>query len=84
MRRYPPRPEGRHTGWTPSRDRAAQQRFRDALIRRSGGYCEYVGPEGRCTSTTDLQAHHDRAGYTPDCGRLLCAKHHKAEDPYAR
>lgn len=84
MRRYPPRPTGPHTGWTPTRDRTAQAHFRAALIRRSGGYCEYVGPDGRCTSTDRLQAHHDQAGYTPDCGRLLCHTHHRTEDPHAR
>lgn len=80
MRRYPPRPTGTHTGWSQWRDRAAQRRFREALIRRSGGICEYPG----CTTRDRLQAHHDRAGYTPDCGRLLCATHHRAADPNAR
>lgn len=80
MRHYPPKRTGPHTGWTPGRDRAAQARFRTALIRRAGGRCEYPG----CSSTDRLQAHHDRAGYTPDCGRLLCWTHHKHEDPHAR
>jgi hypothetical protein len=80
MRYYPPRPTGPHTGWTPQRDRAAQARFRDALIRRANGRCEYPG----CTSSTDLQAHHDHAGYDPSCGRLLCRTHHRQVDPYAR
>jgi hypothetical protein len=64
----------------PTRDRAAQARFRNLLIQRSGGQCEYPG----CTITTELQAHHDRAGYNAQCGRLLCREHHKAEDPHAR
>jgi hypothetical protein len=81
MRRYPPIVQGPHTGWSPQRDRAAQARFRKALIRRSCGRCEWPG----CTTPHDRpQAHHDRAGYTPDCGRYLCWTHHKHEDPYAR
>jgi len=80
VRHYPPRPTGTHTGWSPGRDRAAQARFRKALIARAGGQCEYPG----CTRTTGLQAHHDRPGYTPDCGRLLCHEHHRLEDPHAR
>lgn len=80
MRHYPPRKTGPHTGWSPNRDRAAQASFRKALIKRSGGTCEYPG----CTTTTHLQAHHDRAGYDQGAGRLLCREHHKAEDPHAR
>jgi hypothetical protein len=80
MRRFPPRPTGSHTGWTPGRDRAAQTRFRNALIRRANGQCEYPG----CTSTHRLQAHHDMAGYDASCGRLLCWTHHREVDPHAR
>ena len=81
MRRYPAPKTGSHTGWSPGRDRTAQARFRAALIKRSGGACEYPG----CTTPYDRpQAHHDRAGYTSDCGRYLCATHHKHEDPHAR
>lgn len=81
MRRYPPPKTGSHTGWSPDRQRWPQEKFRRALIARSGGRCEYPG----CTTPHDrLQAHHDRAGYTPDCGRLLCWVHHKLEDPFAR
>lgn len=80
MKHYPPRKTGPHTGWSPTRDRAAQKRFREALLRRSGGRCEYPG----CASTDRLQAHHDRAGYDPGAGRLLCHAHHKLEDPHAR
>lgn len=80
MKRFPPPKTGSHTGWSPDRDRAAQHRFRVALIQRAGGVCEYAG----CGITTGLQAHHDRAGYTPDCGRLLCWEHHRLEDPHAR
>ena len=90
MKRYPPPKQGPHTGWSPGRDRAAQAQFRKALIRRAGNQCEYVGwiewlaTEGRCPRRTNLHAHHDRAGYTADCGRLLCRDHHKAEDRHAR
>jgi hypothetical protein len=81
MKRYPPPKTGSHTGWSPGRDRAAQARFRAALIRRADGTCEYPGCE---TPHDRLQAHHDRAGYTADCGRLLCHTHHRTEDPHAR
>ena len=81
MRHYPPRqPGGTHTGWTKHRDRAAQQRFRNALMARAQGQCEHEG----CTTRIDLQAHHIHPGYTPDCGLLLCRKHHKQADPQAR
>lgn len=85
MRRYPEPKTGSHTGWSPGRDRAAQARFRKALIERSGGYCEWVDPisELRCPALGH-EAHHDQAGYTEDCGRFLCQRHHKAEDPHAR
>lgn len=79
MRHYPPRQTGPHTGWTPTRDRAAQHRFRQALIARSGGHCE------RCRTTQGpMQAHHTKPGYTPDCGLLLCTACHKLEDKHAR
>jgi hypothetical protein len=98
MRHYPPRTTGPHTGWSPTRDRAAQNKFRLALIQRAGGRCEYRYIDAvnkprdeqgnpvwvRCGSTDRLQAHHDKPGYTPDCGRLLCWEHHKHEDPHAR
>ena len=81
MRHYPPRPTGPHTGWSPGRDRAAQARFRQALMQRSGGQCEYPG----CSTPLDrLAAHHDRPGYDAECGRLLCWRHHKHEDRHAR
>jgi hypothetical protein len=87
VKHYPPRPTGHHTGWSPARDRAAQARFRALLIQRSGGQCEYIFPglmALRCPIREGLQAHHDRAGYTADSGRLLCRDHHKAEDRHAR
>lgn len=80
MRRHPPPTTGPHTGWTPTRNRTAQAHFRAALLNRSGGHCEHPG----CPATTNLQAHHDRPGYTPNSGRLLCPQHHHATDPHAR
>jgi hypothetical protein len=80
VKHYPPRKEGPHTGWSPTRDRAQQRTFRNALIKRAHGICEYPG----CRSTDRLQAHHDRAGYDASCGRLLCWAHHKHEDEHAR
>jgi hypothetical protein len=79
MRRFPPPITGPHSGWSPQRDRNAQKRFRDALIKRSGGMCEF--PE---CDQPGAEAHHDMAGYEPSCGRFLCKTHHKAEDPHAR
>ena len=43
----------------------------------------------RCQATTDLRACHITplargGGYDPDDARLLCRKHDKATDPYAR
>jgi hypothetical protein len=85
VKHYPPRKEGPHTGWSPTRDRSAQRRFRQALVERSGGRCEYVDmTTGLRCLTIGAQAHHDRPGYGPDCGRFLCRYHHKVEDPHAR
>jgi hypothetical protein len=85
VKHYPPKRTGPHTGWSPSRDRKQQQAFRNALLQRSGQRCEYINSFGtRCNERHGLQAHHDQPGYTPDCGRLLCREHHKAEDPHAR
>jgi hypothetical protein len=52
VRSYPPRPTGQHTGWSPARDRAAQARFRNLLIQRSGGQCEYPGCTGHHRATS--------------------------------
>jgi hypothetical protein len=80
---------GQHTGYSPDRDRAAQQRFRDVLLERAGGRCEWVEHGERCTEAEDLRACHltplaDGGGYDPDDGRLLCAEHDRLTDPRAR
>jgi 5-methylcytosine-specific restriction endonuclease McrA len=59
---------------------------RDAVYKRDGGRCTFVGPNGkRCHSTWDLEFHHDS---TPFGGRgrhsvenlmLLCSAHNKLE-----
>lgn len=79
MRRHPPPKVGPHTGWTPTRNRAAQHHFRTLLLHRSHGRCERCG-----TTTPPLHAHHTQPGYTPDCGLLLCRACHHTLDPYAR
>jgi len=73
------------TSWNGTRDRAAQQRFRDALLERAGHQCEYVVAGQRCPVTRDLQAHHTQPGNPdPSLGRLLCRTHHRAVDRHAR
>jgi hypothetical protein len=59
------------------RDRAAQERFRQALIARSFGHCERCGAPGTV-------AHHVRPGYEPECGVYLCEDCHVAVDDKAR
>lgn len=83
MRRYPARPVGRHTGWSPGRDRAAQARMRRALLARADGRCE------NCGNTHDLRATHitpvrDGGGYGPENGRLLCRSCDLKTDRHAR
>ena len=68
---------------SPNRDRAAQARFRTALLKRAGHQCE------ACGETQDLRACHitplARGGsYDPSNGRLLCRSCDMATDPYAR
>jgi hypothetical protein len=84
VKHYPPRKEGPHTGWSPTRDRAAQRRFRAHLVARSGGQCEYVHPSGKRCDWPGEQAHHDKPGYGPDSGRFLCQYHHRQVDTHAR
>lgn len=73
---HPERPTG--SSWSPDRNRAAQARFRTAVLTRDGHRCT------RCGATDQLVAHHDRPGMTPDCGRTLCTDCHTAVDNNAR
>jgi 5-methylcytosine-specific restriction endonuclease McrA len=77
---------GRKPGanWTANRtpDRAAQARFRKAVLERDNYTCTRCGhhdPTGR-----DLHAHHVRPGYTLDCGQTACIPCHVAIDSSAR
>jgi hypothetical protein len=73
-----PCPTHTRTGAWTERDRHAQAWFRKQLIHRSGGTCE------RCHAQPGVVAHHDRPGYDPECGRLLCDDCHTAIDNHAR
>ena len=87
MRHYPPRAPRSPAGhWSANRDRAAQARFRQALIDRANNQCEWVTTDGlRCPATTRLQAHHTQPGNdNPTTGMLLCTAHHKLVDRHAR
>jgi len=72
-----------HTGWTPTRNRAAQARFRKAVLARDGYRCVI------CGETRDLRAAHivsvSRGGsYDPSNGRSLCGVHDRESDRHAR
>jgi predicted restriction endonuclease len=87
VRHYPPRPTphpGRH--WTPTRDRAAQRRFRTRVLANAGHQCQYIDPTwGRCAATTDLHAHHTQPNnQDPNTGLALCRTHHRLIDKHAR
>lgn len=73
---HPGRPKNAH--WSPDRDSTAQARFRAQVLARDGHKCT------RCGSTWKLVAHHDKPGYTPDCGRTLCGRCHGIVDKNAR
>jgi len=69
-----------HThGRSPWRDRESQRWFRRALLLRSDGSCDRCGKSG-----VELFAHHDRPGWDPEHGRLLCGACHMAVDNMAR
>jgi 5-methylcytosine-specific restriction endonuclease McrA len=74
---------GNHTGWSPGRDRAAQQRFRQAVLARDGYQCV------DCGATNDLRACHLQpvgagGGYHPDNGVTRCGQCDRATDQHAR
>lgn len=59
---------------------------RDAVYKRDGGRCTYVGPSGkRCNSTWDPEIHHSEVPYARGGSnsihnlKLLCAAHNKLE-----
>lgn len=79
------------TGWGQGRDRAAQDRFRRAVLARDGFRCTYVDPRTgeRCEATQGLQAAHIiplAHGGTNEAanGETLCRPHHRLTDPKAR
>jgi hypothetical protein len=82
MRHYPPiGPRNAAGHWSAGRNRAAQARFRTAVLAAAGGCCQYTG----CPVTTGLQAHHTQAGNDdPETGLALCRLHHRMVDPHAR
>jgi len=63
------------SGW---RDRDKQKWFRSALLLRWDGHCQRCG---RSCHESDVQAHHDRPGWDPEHGRLLCSDCHRALEP---
>lgn len=73
---HPPR--DKNASWSKDRDHAQQARFRAQVLERDGHRCV------RCGSTWKLVAHHDKPGYTPDCGRTLCGRCHGEVDRNAR
>jgi 5-methylcytosine-specific restriction endonuclease McrA len=89
--RCPTHQRDKQASWSQGRDRSAQRRLRTALLKRAGNQCEAIDPKSgvRCQATTDLRACHITplargGGYDPEDARLLCRKHDKASDRYAR
>lgn len=72
--------------WNGTRDRAAQRRFRNAVLARDAHRCRYRLENGaRCPATRNLQAHHLTPGtWDPAHGITLCREHHRAIDRHAR
>jgi len=67
--------------WSPGRDQKAHAEMRRAVRRRAGGRCEHLENGQRCAVTYGLQLHHDREGYEPEDGRMLCRTHHQNAHP---
>ncbi len=85
------------TGWSTTRNPAAQARFRKAVLIRDGFRCAWTDPSTgeRCTATHDLRACHwprpladyepgDPAAFAVDAGVTFCGRHDRATDPHAR
>jgi|APHM01.1.fsa_nt_gi Restriction endonuclease len=58
-----------------------QHRFREAVLERDGGECQYCGSEGE--RLNELRAHHttpvsEGGAHTLENGVALCQKHHNA------
>lgn len=76
--------------WSPSRNRSAQRKFRQAVLERAGNRCEFILTNGtRCSITGPLFAHHTAPhdgpdGYDPKHGVCLCRFHHREIDSHAR
>lgn len=69
--------------WSPYRDRAAQARFRAAVLARDGHACRH------CGATTDLRAAHlvpliNGGTYDPANGITRCGACDVRRDPHAR
>lgn len=78
-------PRAKNAHWSKGRDRQAQRRFREVLMARADGRCEFTEDGARCIETRGLQAHHTEPGNDdPATGLLLCRTHHRAVDPHAR
>jgi hypothetical protein len=78
-----------HNGWSPTRDRGKQARFRKLVLQRDGNRCRAIEHGERCPVTTDLRAAHIVAlakggGYEPSNGVTLCKVHDRATDRRAR
>ncbi len=76
--------------WSPSRNRSAQRRFREAVLKRAGNQCQALLANGtRCPIKAPLFAHHTKShnapdGYDPKHGVCLCRFHHREVDSHAR
>lgn len=78
---------GRHTGWSPGRDRSAQRRFRIAVLKRDDYTCVDCGhhdPTGRSLRAAHLRPLHEGGGYDLSEGVTRCQKCDRATDPHAR
>jgi predicted restriction endonuclease len=83
---------GKHTGWSPERNRMAQARFRDTVLSNAGYRCEHMETTGiRCPimGPRNLIAHHvtplaDGGSDDATNGQALCSIHHRTVDAKAR
>lgn len=72
-------------GWAGGRDRAAQHRFRTAVLAAAGHQCQHLDEDrNRCPIRSPLEAHHTSGSEDPSTGLALCPKHHRARDQFAR
>ena len=68
----------KNASWSRDRDFKAHNRFRAAVMFRSGGVCE------RCHGAQAKVAHHVRPGYELEDGIAVCDPCHQAIDDKAR